>query len=436
MARCNNDALLRKITKKPIDKNLTEVDMMLYGQLPDCRRIDTRHFVSAGSNYKYNKFDKPENRFECLRNGCVNTGTLTLGAASDKAVFHTSESAIEWASGVITFYVKASAADTITIEISDDDTFTNADEYTVAVPATMMDDGFYPVVVDLSQPGTDVGNGWTPSDKGAYIRLSGSVVTGFSSIGIFDSIEDFALNDVVKLGCLSNIGGTYDISALERACADAMYDPSGVTSFSQTITARRVSGNYWKLNALNGKGEATEGFEMITKDFTIASKEVSGKTYGSVSLSDYFEDECGAIAIQMANDCSVIDSALKQISMPVAVALEEDQFQVIKEGEGTVILFNEALIGEKAAISYPKTVNVEEYVGNPDNLNTVKVRMSYPVIIEDGPDKCVKEVHIFDHVLVTSFPANITEADTEFSFTVQIYADADGNFYKVRRILN
>lgn len=429
MGRCNNDALLRKITKKPIDKNLTEVDMMLYGQLPDCRRIDTRHFVSAGTGYTYNKFDKPENRFECLRNGCVNTGTLTLGSASDKLVVRTLEDATEWASGVITFYVKGTG--TVTVEVSDDETFTNADKYTVTV-ASVLDDGFSPVVVDLSQAPTEVGDGWTPSTNGAYIRLSGSAKMGFSSVGIFDSIADFALNDVVKLGCLSNIGGTYDISALERACAEAMYDPSGVSSFSQTITARRVSGNYWKLNALNSKGEAAEGFEMVTKEFTIAS----GGDYGVVTLNDFFEDECGGVAIQMSRDCSVVDSALKQISIPVPVALDEDQFQIIHLAEGVEIHFNASLVGEKASISYPKTVNVEEYVGNTDNLNTVKVRMSYPVIIEDGPDKCIKEVHVFDHVLVTSFPANITEADTEFSFTVQIYADADGNFYKVRRILD
>lgn len=436
MARCNNDALLRKISVKPIDKALTEVDLMLYGTLPDCRRIDTRHYTQVGSGaISYDKYTKPKNRFECLKSGCDTTGTLTV-PSTDKVYFHIGESAVDWASGIITFYVKASGATTVTVDISDDSTFTNADSYTASVPATMLDDGFYPVIIDLSQTPTDIGTGWTPSEMGAYIRISGSAAMGISSIGVYDSIADFELNDVVKLGCLSSMGGTYDISALERACADAMYDTSSVTSFSQTLTARKVGGNYWKLNPLNGRGEAAEGFEMVTKNFTIATTTVSSKTYGVVNLGDFYEDECGAVAIQMLEDCSVIESALRQVSIPVLVDLEPNQFQIMTEGAGTAIYFHQSLIGQKAAISYPKAVNVEEFVGNASNLNNVRVRMSYPVVIEDGPERTIKEIHVFDHVLVTSFPATISESDTEFSFTVQIFADADGNFYKIRRIID
>ena len=437
MARCNNDALLRKISIKPIDKSLTEVDLMLYGTLPDCRRIDTRHYTQIGTgSITYDKYKKPKNRYECLRTVCVNTGTLTV-PSTDKVYFFMAENATEWSSGIITFYAVASSATTVTVEISDSNTFTNADQYTYSVPATMQDDGFYPVVIDLSQVPTDIGTGWTPSEAGAYIRIYGSNAIGISTIGVYDSIADFELNDVVKLGCLTSVGGTYDISALERACASAMYDTSSVTSFSQTLTARKVSGNYWKLNPLNAKGEAAEGFEMVTKDFTIASATVSGKTYGKVTIGDFYEDECGGVAIQMLEDCSVIDSAMRQVSLPIIVDLEANQFQVFpNETSGVDIFFDGSLVGQKAAISYPKAVNVEEVVGNAMNLNNVRARMSYPIIVEDGPERTVKEVHVFDHVLVTSFPATISESDTEFSFTVQIFADADGNFYKIRRIVD
>lgn len=235
---------------------------------------------------------------------------------------------------------------------------------------------------------------------------------------------------------MSNIGGTFDIAALERACADAMYDAASVTSFTQTLTARKVSGNYWKLNPLNKKGESTEGFEMITKQFTIGTTTADGTTYGLVTLGDFFEGECGGVAIQMVDDCSPTDSMLSQISLPVLVDLDPHQFIVLHNNGGAQIYFNATLVGEKALISYPKTVNVEEYVGNPDHLNTTTVRMSYPVTVEDGTDNTYKEIHVFDNVLITSFPANLTESDTEFSFTVTIYADNDGNFYRVRRVVD
>lgn len=433
MARCTNDVLLRKITKKPIDQATTEVSFMLYGHLPDCRRIDTKRLISSTDTaYSYNRFQKPVNRFECFSDACVNTGVLTFSAANKEAVYRTRENALDYASGVITLYVQGKAADapvTVTVTVADDAAFANADVYTFSV-ASFMDDGFAPVIIDLSKtPASTTGDGWTASESGAYIKVGVNKAVGISSIGIFDSMSDFAINDVVKVGCLTNIGGTFDVAALERACSDTLYDTANVSSFSQTITGSRVTPNYWKLNPLNSRGEAAEGFELVTDKFTI----VEDGDYGSITVADMAEGECGGITIQLADYCNVTDGTLEQLSIPVPVPITENQF-LIAPGDTTKIYFNSALIGQDVIVCYPKTVQVEEYVGNADHLNSVLCRMSYPVIIEDG-NTTIKEIHIFNKVLITSFPATITNSDTEFSFTITVTKDTDGNFYHVQRVV-
>lgn len=433
MARCTNDVLLRKITKKPIDQATTEVSFMLYGHLPDCRRIDTKRLISSTDTaYSYNRFQKPVNRFECFSDACVNTGVLTFSAANKEAVYRTRENALDYASGVITLYVQGQASDapvTVTVTVADDAAFANADVYTFTV-ASFMDDGFAPVIIDLSKtPSSTTGDGWTASESGAYIKVGVNKAVGISSIGIFDSMSDFAINDVVKVGCLTNIGGTFDVAALERACSDTLYDTANVSSFSQTITGSRVTPNYWKLNPLNSRGEAAEGFELVTDKFTI----VADGDYGSITVADMAEGECGGITIQLADYCNVTDGTLEQLSIPVPVPITENQF-LIAPGDTTKIYFNSALIGQDVIVCYPKTVQVEEYVGNADHLNSVLCRMSYPVIIEDG-NTTIKEIHIFNKVLITSFPATITNSDTEFSFTITVTKDTDGNFYHVQRVV-
>lgn len=433
MARCNNDILLRKITKKPVDQATTEVSFLLYGHLPDCRRINTKNIISSTDTaYSYNRFVKPVNRFECFSDACVNTGVLTFSAANKEAVYRTRENALDFAAGVITLYVQAVNADipvTVTVTVSDDANFTNADVYTYSVTA-LMDDGFAPVIIDLAQtPASTSGDGWTPSESGAYIKIGVNKAVGISSIGIFDSMSDFAINDVVKVGCLTNVGGTYDVAALERACSDTLYDTSNVSSFTQTITGSRVTPNYWKLNPLNKRGEIAEGFELVTDKFTI----VEDGDYGSITVANMAEDECGGITIQLADYCNVTDGTLEQLSIPVPVPITENQF-LVAPGDTTKIYFNSALIGQDVIVCYPKTAQVEEIVGSADNLNTVLCRMSYPVVIEDG-NTTIKEIHIFNNVLVTSFPATITNSDTEFSFTITVTKDVDGNFYHIQRVL-
>lgn len=432
--RCNIDALIKKVGIDKLTKEI-EVSFALHHNLPDCKKIDTRKYValSDDATVSYNSLKKPQNRFECFRKGCVNSGLLMMGAASDAVTFKAQFDATDYSAGAVAFYVFPDAGvtfpATLTFKISDVEAMTNADVYTVTIAQSeVTDDGFVPVVVDLSKtPDSTSGTGWAPGAV-SYIQMSTDKVVGYSSISIYDSIEEFMTNDVVKVGCLSTVGGSFDIPSIASTCLNAGYDDS-VDSFTYTVEGTTVTPNYWKLNPLIGKGEETEGFEIIT----VKKTAVTSGSYGKVTLSDLFQDECGYVTVQKFEECNVTDSYLNQISVPKLIDLTEDQFQVIKNADGTTdLFFNTAVVGTELLISYPRYADIVEEVASSENIGETRVRMTVPVDTTDG----VKYVYIFDNVLITSFPFTINNSnETTFSFTITIQRDDSGFFFRKRRIV-
>lgn len=431
MARCNMDALLDKISEKKLTKQ-EEVSFTLHVDLPDCRKIDTKNYETAAEGASYNRWTKPLNRFECLRNGCTNTGTLTMASANDAVLYHANFDANEYAAGVLTFYVKpATTPATVTVTISSDKALTNADVYTVNIASgDIQDDGFAPVFIDLAQaPASETGTGWSASVAGAYIQLSASVVTGYSSLSLFESIYDFEINDTVKVGCLSEIGGSFDVDALEATCTEAGYDDS-LSNLEYTVTGNLVTPNYWKLNPLLAKGDTTVGYFPNTVEKTVESYQ--NGAYGHITITDAYQDECGYWAAQIADDCNFSDAFLTQLSIPIMTTIDEGHYQVIKNDDGTTdVIVNAALIGKNIRVSYPQEVTIEsELVADVENLNAVHTRMTVPRETSDG----VRYLLIFDNVLITSFPATINTEETEFSFTINIQRNKDGIFFRRQQI--
>lgn len=432
--RCNMEALIKKVGIDKLSKNV-EVSFALHRNLQDCRKINTRNYVALSDegSASYNSLQKPQNRFECNRRGCVNSGTLTMGAANDTVTFKAQYDGTDYAAGAVAFYVKPAANATfpiaLTFKISETKSMTNADSYTRNITASeVTDDGYVPIVIDLSkEPTAEVGNGWTPGAV-SYIQLSADKKVGYSSIAIYDTIEDFETNDVVKVGCLSTAGGSFDVAAVATTCLNAGYDDS-VDSLSFTVEGTSVTPNYWKLNPMMGKGTESEGYEIINVKKTITA---SGD-YGKVMLSDLFQDECGYVTVQKTEECNITDSFFKQLSVPTLVDLAEDQFQVIMNADGTTdLFFNNVAVGAEVIVSYPRMVDVEEEVMTAENIGDTRVRMSYPVETTDG----VRYMYIFDNVLITSFPFTINNSnETSFSFSLTIQRDDDGVFVRRRRIV-
>ena len=424
--KCRNDVLMEKIGINKLDK-MHEVTLEALSNLPDCKQINTKAYVSitdssdqAVTSATYNRFKTPKNQFECMRTGCTSSGTLYPGAAT--TVYRVTGDATDYAAGVITFYT--TSTDPVTVKISDTSAFTNADSYTVT-PGTPAADGFSAVVVDLSQAATAIGDGWTPTVTGAYIAITTAASQGISSIAIFDSIEDFETSRVVKIGCLTELSSDIAISAAETTCWQNGYDTSDVT-IERTITGNKITPNYWWLNPLHGKGSATKGFVLNTEDRVVDAD-------ATILLSDINADECGFLTAEIPNSCDVPAGQLKKLSIPTVVALDEGHYVATTNSDGTVTLhFHSSLIGQTVRVSYPKSVEVEEEVGNVENIGEVRVRYTETYTEKNGSTY----VMVFNNVLVTSFPYTINEDETTFSFTIAIQPDNDGHFYRRYKVLN
>lgn len=443
MSRCKNDILLNKIGMKKLAPS-DEVTFTLLDELPDCRKIKTNNYVSvAGTDSYFDPGDVPENRFECMIDRCVNTGTLYIVPGQGEnvtATFKAQFDATEF--GVITFYVKAATGATYpvtgSIALSDASTFTNSDVYTFSIPQTAFDaNDFAPVLVELTAtPSSTTGTGWNQSAAGAFIRFNGTNgVAGVSSIVIYDSIEDFETSDVVKIACLSGIDGADEIEAAEATCFSGGYSTDDLT-FERTITGRAITPNYWKLNPMLGKGEQTT--ESIPTEVQKTVTLTQDGNAGEVVISDLNQDECGMVGVEVV-DCNVSDSWLTRIAVPMRVAVDRKHYVVVPNADGSSTLyFSKELVGKEVIVSYPKAVTVEGLVADEKFIGTRRVRMTYierRIVGGNNVDSEVIKTH--NNVLITSFPNAITnDGEQEFEFTIRIQKDRDGHYYRVGRIID
>ena len=428
MGRCSNEALLKKVGLEKLDKN-TEIDFRLRRDLPDCRKIKTKDYkaTSAVDALSFNKFKKPVNRFECNRVGCTTSGVLTMNEADETATYRAMFDATEWANGVVTFYVEpdknlqdADYPITVTLAVGEAIDLADADVYTVTIEKSqVMDDGFAPVLVNLANTPSSVdGNGWTPDSTGAFIRLSADKKVGFSSISIYDSIDDFDLLESVTISCLTTIGGTFDLEVLNQRCQEAKYNDE-VQTLNFPVTGTNITPNYLNLFPMAGSGDAKEGFTMTTVEKTIGAD-------GKITLADASQDVCGFITVQVKDSCNVLDATYTMSSANRVTDVDDMHFIVTKNADGsTDIEFNTSQAGVEVLVRYPKRAEVQRRVISADYLNSSQLSMTVPWKLSDGTEM----VMVFENVYITSFPLTVvSDGDQSFAFTLAIGRDASGSF--------
>lgn len=428
---CGTEALISKITNKKLDKSV-EVSFSVIGKLPDCKRINAKDVLKVLSSedapittgLDYNPYNIPANAFECHGGECENTGTFYTGQSGAKAFYFLPYRAVDFANGIITFFVTGfTGSKNVTVTISDTEAQTNADVYTVSAKGVAGE--FTPVAIDLSAtPTSVVGTGYVAPEFGAYINIAiADANAGISSISIFDSIKDFEINNTVTVGCLTEITGDDAIDAAEASCDDPGYDLSNPISFERTVVGTRVTANYDLLNPVMGKGESTKGQEIVKTTLTV---EADGDL-GKVVIPDLSAEECGFVTVM--SDCAT----LKRIDLATRIALDDDQYNIIPNEDGTYSMYvNAHLVGKDLFIAYPKDVDVEELIADEMNIGGVRVVMRVPFTEENGRHG----YYIYGNVLVTSFPVSITSDTTEFSFTLSIQRQKDGHMYKKVYILD
>lgn len=438
MTRCGNDTLISKIGMNTLNK-LVEVDFSVLTDIDSCVRATTKNYLAyTGTSATYSTYNTPEDMFNCLPECCKNTGTLTVMNGTGQktgASFVVKGDAREFVAGAITYYIHFPAAGTYQIEtkISDGSDKNQSDVDIYKKEITVVSGGFQPVVIDLSKaPQAQAGAGWLTSENGVVLGIDVTpektiiATIGLSSIYIYNSMEDFEANDVVKIGCIDEFAGELTVDPSESGCFGIGYDAKSI-AIERTLTGKSVTANYWKLNPLMSKGTLTSGWMIQTREKVVSPTIIEGINYGYVQLSDMHMEECAFTSVSVSGSCHVTESLLNRLSTPTVVALNEQQFIVTEDGK---LLFHESLIGKELIISYPKTVDVEHFVGNEDVLDTRRVRMSFIQEQSDG----VKQHYIYNNVLITSFPGTVNNEETTFEFTISVQRDKNGNFFEMYRI--
>lgn len=455
MSKCNlNRVVAQKVGFNKVEKT-QEVDFNLSTDIDACVKINTKNYTDYEGKTApvYSRLAVPQDMINvCTVKGCKNTGTVmvsTKDTKSDSNYTHSASvtyakatNAVLISGGIVYFYVDFPKAGTytVTMTIGDIKGLDNADVYTQTVVVTS--EGYKPISADLSiAPTSEVGTGWTATTSGItlQIEVSGTdtVETGYmigvSSISIFEDVDDLATNEVVKLGCLSGIEGDDTIDAMEEQCLGSQYDTSS-SSVERTLTATTWTPNVLMLNPFIHRSETTDGFYIATIEATV--EQDTDSKLGYVHISDAYDEECGFIYASISDSCNVTDSILTRINNPNLMNLDERQFQVISsylnptvDVEGSVLYFNEELIGKTVIISYPRAVEVEEFIATESGINDRRVKMTYTKTQSDG----VVEVHVFENVLVTSFPQTVNNSDSDFSFTISIQRDSEGKFFKIMK---
>ena len=435
MAKCKNEKFMSTVGVNKLNKNV-EVDFDVQRNLPDCQKISAgKYLATAAENSRFDRFKIPKNQFECMQGSCVNTGTLYNGGAATTYKFKLN--AAEFAAGVLTFYALANSGNAEVL-ISADSNFTNADQYVVPLASMAEgDDGYYAVVVDLTQTPTDVGEGWSGQGEAIYVRITLTAGTGLSTIAMFESMDDFAVSTHVIARCLTGVDGSFDLDVAEQTCfKTGQFDTSDLNSIEKTVSFRAITPNYWRLNPLYNKGSLTKAWDKETVEMTV--KALSGTDYGYITLDDIDQNECGFISIQALYDCresqNVSDALLERLAIPSRIDMDEDHYQLIDNGDGTtMILFNQVHIGRDVLISYPKVVDVtDSFELTDENVNELRTRMTYVKCHTDGS----KYRFVFNNVLITSFPDALSEDDdAEGELTISIQRDGNGRFGYAYRIV-
>lgn len=461
MPRCKNDALLNKIGVKKLDK-LTEVDFSVLGDADSCVKMNAKNYTDLGNfitSTSYQRLNIPKDMFSCLPEGCKNTGTLSVSLREGSVIgtvgYDIKADATEFYAGVLTYYVWAEEPGEYNVmtNISDIRGGNHSDTYKTTLKSANGKE-FMPVIVDFSRaPWARNERGWEASIDGVHLEIDVEIPQneapvfdsyidfGLSSFYIYDSLEMLEINDVVKIGCLDDFSGDITIDAADASCFGSGYDPSSI-SIERTLTGKAATPNYWKLNPLEQKGDRTDGYFIHTIQREVRPIDASqfGDFYefdkfGVVHLGDMYTEECGFTTAQLSDNCNVTSAELNRVNSPIPLEVDENQF-IVLDGKHTdpkyagMVLVHKDLIGEHIIVSYPKQADVEHFVGNENDLEYRRVRMSFSKMQTDK----TRIVYVYNNVLITSFPETVNNEEGSFNFNISIQRDQNGNFYEKFRI--
>lgn len=429
------------------DKN-NVITVSVTEEIRPCVRWSTQHYTSIGHglNPLYVRKDVPEDQINCNPLKCLNTGTLYL-VAQEKHIdvqYQVRANADDFALGFNFIYVKLPQAGNYQIKavVSDYYDTAQANSYTYTYNFSMGAPGYSLRTIDFADSSvmTQIGNGWTPSDHGVTIKYTVTYMgdddftgqIGLSTGMIVDDRAELRKFANVLLSCLTSFTHNVSVPATDARCFGAQYNKDDI-EITKDITATTTSCNDYWLNPLQSMSRTLTSGVPVTDEFTVVTKTVDGKQYGSLVLPDLYYGECNTITIS-SDRCEC--TYLSNLPTSTGVDLEDDEFILLSQehmgaDRGTVLV-NPMYIGEKLLVTYNAERNVELIVANDKRLNKTHTRVIQEVLDTRGR----KEYYVFNNVLITENSREFgTDSEVTLSLSLTVSRDDNGNFYEIRRNL-
>lgn len=440
MAKCGKESFSFRLDQIGKLNNEDVVIIDILDDLTSCAKINTRIAGTTGTGIEglfFNAANVPEDAFGCSKNKCYNTGTLQGKATATEVTFPElakTMDATAYAAGLMTGYVflpEGTTEVTVSLTIADyyDAEMANTDTYSVKIKPEI-GAGLYPFVIDFgTAPTSSEGEGWTPTALGARVKISlagvktGDMV-GISSFAFFESLEDLQIDRTIIVSCIDSLGDSQSFDVIEGACSSSEYDPNS-GSMTGTITANKISQNFWLLNPTAFLEDTTTAGVPAFVTKTVAAETINGTEYGVIQLSDMLEGDCGFVNIQTPG-CANNSSELLRVSSPQPVAIDATQYQILSTAAGLgnlgKILVSKEWVGQDLGVAYRRTAEAE-VIAVKDEFKKYHVRMIAPLNKKDGS----VEYHLYENVFMTSAANNISrssETTVELSFNIE--ADENG----------
>lgn len=418
--------------------------------LTSCVKVDARNInknLSGMDNTTsiYNAGNVPVDAFGCSKNACYNTGTFqgpvtTAGVGADNSViigdFRKTFDASLYTAGLVTAYVLLPDGDhNVSFEIAayTEQDYTNSNTISRVVHATKGNGGsyLYPVEFYLGDLSDIKGTGWVGNSVGATFRimidgtnLKANDLVGVSSFAFYESINDLKLNQTIVFTCIDTWGDNQNLDVVEGQCSQSGYNSTS-SSITFNMTVNKWTKNFRYLNPTWYESDETEAGipRVVTRVVKAGTGELAD--YGTIQLSDMKEGTCGSIYIQTPG-CANNSTALTQVSSPIPVQFDAENFQVLTSdyngvsSQGT-ILVDKQWVGQELNIIY-----LQSHTARISKITNEFREFNCDIIAPLRKKDNSIEYHYYENAFLTTDVNAISRSD-ETSKELQFTVAADEN---------
>ena len=398
--------------------------------------------LNPGNPLGYIKTDIPDTKIGCIETECTLSGT-DYGIISSGNSIHfnyllnTDFTIVNELDFYV--YVPANGSYTVTLNLAHPQgvgSYGDLTGYNNIQVEAQNGAGWYPVIIDLTQPTGISGLGYTPNTQGAFanIQISGLAgdTVGVSSLTVRESMEDLICEYVSQGSCLSGLELNPETTYTESVC----YGKKATdTTVSGSFTVRMQENNFYGI--FNGVQVEDNDFYTLKSinEVTVTSTTVNGQTYGQIDLADFAGDKCSDVQLilnvcvdgqkgKRLNKLCIQDFAQAELTVDSFVVLSTDNGDS-REGQ---IIVDASLIGQSVCISYPVLEAGTKY-SFTDQVTDDIVSARFADLTNQGKTYIIEIPKMHITTMPLSLTSDNNEPEVQVSFNLS--KDSNNTFFSV-----